>query len=70
LASVFFVFWRNLTLVFEVLVPGIMEGRMGLLFLFLLGAAWVCDARELANCGGKIVRLTFSHPFAFLCHAL
>lgn len=33
---------------------------MGLLFLFLLGAAWVCDARELANGGGKIVRLTFS----------
>ncbi|KHN34705.1 CBL-interacting serine/threonine-protein kinase 10, partial [Glycine soja] len=26
-----------------------MEGRMGLLFLVVLGAAWACDARELAN---------------------
>ncbi|KAF7825443.1 prosaposin [Senna tora] len=26
-----------------------MEGRMKLLFLFMLGAAWACDARELAN---------------------
>ncbi|KAL9315213.1 hypothetical protein ACSQ67_016214 [Phaseolus vulgaris] len=26
-----------------------MEGRMTLLFLLVLGAAWVCDARELAN---------------------
>jgi len=56
-------------LVFEVFVTGIMDGRMGLLFLFLLGAAWVCDARELANYGGKIFRLTFYHPFAFCCHA-
>ncbi|RZB47399.1 hypothetical protein D0Y65_051152 [Glycine soja] len=28
---------------------GTMEGRMGLLFLVVLGAAWACDARELAN---------------------
>lgn len=26
-----------------------MEGRMGLLFLVVLGAAWACDARELAK---------------------
>ncbi|KAK7394996.1 hypothetical protein VNO78_15537 [Psophocarpus tetragonolobus] len=26
-----------------------MEGRMGLLFLVVLSAAWACDARELAN---------------------
>ncbi|TKY63617.1 Prosaposin protein [Spatholobus suberectus] len=26
-----------------------MEERVGLLFLILLGAAWACDARELAN---------------------
>ncbi|XP_061368512.1 uncharacterized protein LOC133311475 isoform X1 [Gastrolobium bilobum] len=26
-----------------------MKGRMGLLFLVLLGAAWACDARGLAN---------------------
>ncbi|XP_020234099.1 prosaposin isoform X2 [Cajanus cajan] len=26
-----------------------MEGRVGLLFLILLGAAWACDARGLAN---------------------
>ncbi|KAK7390237.1 hypothetical protein VNO78_25536 [Psophocarpus tetragonolobus] len=32
-----------------VLVTGIMEGRVGLLFFILLGAAWACDARELAN---------------------
>lgn len=30
-------------------VIGTMEGRMGLLFLVVLGAAWACDARELAN---------------------
>jgi len=30
-------------------VIGTMEGRMTLLFLLVLGAAWVCDARELAN---------------------
>ncbi|RDX68246.1 Prosaposin, partial [Mucuna pruriens] len=28
---------------------GTMEGRIGLLFLVVLGAAWACDARELAN---------------------
>ncbi|KAK7394997.1 hypothetical protein VNO78_15538 [Psophocarpus tetragonolobus] len=28
---------------------GSMEGRMGLLFLVVLGSAWACDARELAN---------------------
>nr|AFK37011.1 unknown [Lotus japonicus] len=26
-----------------------MKGRMGLLFLIVLGTAWACDARELAN---------------------
>ncbi|XP_020239287.1 prosaposin [Cajanus cajan] len=26
-----------------------MEGRLGLLFLVVLGAAWACDARKLAN---------------------
>lgn len=26
-----------------------MEGRMGLLFLVVLGAAWACDAREVPN---------------------
>ncbi|CAL5211172.1 unnamed protein product [Lathyrus oleraceus] len=26
-----------------------MEGKMGILFLIVLGAAWVCDARELVN---------------------
>ncbi|XP_058729409.1 uncharacterized protein LOC131601576 [Vicia villosa] len=26
-----------------------MEGKMGFLFLIMLGAAWVCDARELVN---------------------
>ncbi|TKY65709.1 Prosaposin protein [Spatholobus suberectus] len=30
-------------------VIGTMEGRLGLLFLVVLGAAWACDARELAN---------------------
>jgi len=28
---------------------GTMEGRMGLLFLVVLGAAWACDAREVPN---------------------
>ncbi|KAL2337611.1 hypothetical protein Fmac_012057 [Flemingia macrophylla] len=27
-----------------------MEGRVGVLFFILLGAAWACDARGLANC--------------------
>lgn len=31
-------------------VIGTMEGRMGLLFLLVLGGAWACDGRELANC--------------------
>ncbi|CAJ1810698.1 unnamed protein product [Sphenostylis stenocarpa] len=26
-----------------------MEGRMGLLFIVILGAAWACDARKVAN---------------------
>ncbi|XP_027350741.1 proactivator polypeptide-like 1 [Abrus precatorius] len=30
-----------------------MEGRMGLLFLFVLGGAWACDARELENLGSS-----------------
>jgi len=29
-------------------VVGTMEGRMTLLLLFVLGAAWACDARDLA----------------------
>ena len=28
-----------------------MEGRTGLLFLVVLGAAWACDSRELTNSG-------------------
>jgi len=28
-----------------------MEGKIGLLFLILLGAAWACDAREFPNPG-------------------
>lgn len=42
-----------------------MEGRMGLLFLILLGATWICDARELANHGGKLLADTFLILFAF-----
>ncbi|KAA3479995.1 prosaposin-like isoform X1 [Gossypium australe] len=29
------------------LPKGIMDVRLGLLFLFVLGANWVCDARQL-----------------------
>ncbi|RDX66042.1 Prosaposin, partial [Mucuna pruriens] len=38
-----------LTFVFEVIATGTMVGRVGLLFLILLGASWACDARELAT---------------------
>lgn len=30
-----------------------MEGKIGLLFLFVLGAAWACDARELTYSGSS-----------------
>jgi len=32
-------------------VIGTMDGRMALLFLFVLAATWACDARELAKRG-------------------
>ncbi|KAK7340029.1 hypothetical protein VNO77_20721 [Canavalia gladiata] len=46
--------WTSLefmVLTLNILFLGSMEGRMGLLFLVVLGVAWACDARELANPG-------------------
>ncbi|PPS08518.1 hypothetical protein GOBAR_AA12144 [Gossypium barbadense] len=37
--------------------PGIMDARFGLLFLFMLGATWACNARQL-----EVVEVVISDP--------
>ncbi|RZB53020.1 hypothetical protein D0Y65_049181 [Glycine soja] len=43
-----------------------MEGRMGLLFLLVLGGAWACDGRELANCD-QLSKLSRKSDVCALC---
>ncbi|KAJ0028848.1 hypothetical protein Pint_35026 [Pistacia integerrima] len=45
---------------FSLLLPkqSIMEWRVGLLFLFLLGASWVCDARQLGDSEYIVVQIS------------
>lgn len=49
LINFYFFFLMDVIILEKSFVIGTMEGRMALLFLFVLAAAWACDARELAK---------------------